>query len=197
MEVIQADDKLKAEILNDATKKADRILKKAQKEADGLIKEMNTQFQQYETEAQERLEQQIQQKKSTLFSTIDLDANKKNILFLEDQINQVFQEVQNKIKKQYSYQNLMITLLKKAVKSLESPPYTFEIGINESLSESDLSKVLTKKQIKFIKKGTFKEGYKIFAGNEKNFIYLSLSYFFQQIKNQYKLKILQILKEKN
>lgn len=183
MEILQADDKLREEILTDARKKAERIVKKAEKEAQAINKKVDSDLKSFEESFSAGVEEAVANEKRLLFSSIDIEVRKRNLLFIGEKIDTLFLNVKERLIKEVGYLNVIKKLILKAAALYKSEAYILEIGQLEKIKEDELKELkLSSGTIKSVDKGYFRRGFKLFTEDKKLFSFISLDKFIEDLK---------------
>jgi len=186
MEIISSDFSLRDEIMGDAKKKSERIRKKAHSDTKELQKasekEIESISSHYETSILEKTDEQV----NFIKASIEIEVKKKCLSYIGEKMEKILKDLIQKVEtgQLMPYQKFLEGLLNYGSTQIASDKYSLEIGsiINKKLNNHSLNDLKLKKGV--ISEVSILEntdGMKLYSSDRKRVIFLSPKHFIQQI----------------
>jgi vacuolar-type H+-ATPase subunit E/Vma4 len=196
MEILQADDTLREEILNDARSKADRIIKKAQRESDEIVKNSEDQIKAIEKEYSSNFTGSAEENIKLITASIDIEVKKENTRLLGSIIDDVFKEFKKQLteEKVVSYKDLISSLIASSASRMKSKSFIIEAN-SEVLKKipKDFFLKFDRIKIEDVIVNDNAEEIVLFSGDKKTASFISIDSFLEQLRIHERSNVYKIL----
>ncbi len=198
MEILQADDILREEIISDAKIKAERIINKANTEAEEFNKKIESELETIKKEYEKNIIGEAEGIIKLLFASIDIDVKKEITNICGTLINDVFNEVKSLIleDKLVKYKDIISKLIKNAADIIQSKSYIIETSKDQlkKINKDYLLKIqIDKSKINKVEINDNIDGLILYSDDRKVASYISLDKYIEDLKKRFRSKVYDIL----
>lgn len=198
MEILQADDTLREEILSDAKIKAERIINKANTEAVEFNKKIESELEKIKKEYEKNIMGDVEVIIKLLFASTDIDVNKEITNICGKLLNEVFDDVKRLIleDKLLKYKDIISRLIKNAANVIKSKSYVIEISrdqLKKTTKEYLLKIKIDKSKINKVEVNDNIDCLILYSEDRKVASYISLDKYIEDLKRRFRSKTYDIL----
>lgn len=198
MEVLQNDDKLREEILNDARTKAERLIKKAEKEAEEAVNSIDKQIQEIKADYKKNILDPAEDSINLLFASVDIEAQKEILNISGNILNEIYSEFKESIANNdsFKYSEIIKALIIKSAEQIASKEYIIEANKNilNVIKKEDLTSIkLSNGKIIKVSETDTTDSIMLYTSDQKITSYISIDAFIEELKNETRTDIYNIL----
>lgn len=198
MEILQADDKLREEIIKDAKTKAERIIKKADREAKAIVNEIDSKIKEGREQHESLMRSETEEAVRLIFASIEIEAKKKIIAQTGEIIDSIYGDLASQLLdgSLISYKDIISKLIIRASEKIGAESYIIETNEKELVKfpEKDLLGLsLSGGKITTVNAINIHEGFMLYSGDRKKTSHISVHNFVTALKKDTRTKIYEIL----